>query len=222
MIRIRAKGYLRRRAWLMLGAMVLATCLLAVWVLWVVPARRANERVQTLRNATLPDYVTADLIPAFLTARSGRPLEDFNGIVIHYVGNPGSTAKGNRDYFATPGTEVVSHFVVGLEGEIIQCLPLWERSVASNSRNKDTISIEVCHPDDSGLFSPVTYASVVRLTAWLCRVGNLTTEQVIRHYDVSGKECPRYYVRNEAAWEQFLTNVEEELQIEKPMQPKVA
>ena len=144
------------------------------------------------------------------TARSGRALADFQGIVIHYVGNPATSAQGNRNYFATPGTNVVSHFVVGLEGEVIQCLPLWERSVASNNRNDDTISIEVCHPDDSGQFNAVTYAAVVRLTAWLCEVGNLSTNQVIRHHDITGKECPRYYVRHEAAWEQFLADVQME------------
>lgn len=199
-----------RRILIVTVAVLLVGCLVAAALWWFSPLRRANARVQALREATLPDYVTADLIPAVGTARSGRALEDFRGIVIHYVGNPGSSAAGNRNYFATPGTTVVSHFVVGLQGEVIQCLPLWERSVASNNRNKDTISIEVCHPDDSGQFNATTYAALVRLTAWLCEVGDLTTDQVIRHYDVSGKECPRYYVRNEAAWEQFLADVKEE------------
>lgn len=197
-----------RRILLVTVAVLLVLSVLAAVLWWFSPVRRANARVQALREATLPDYVTADLIPAVGTARSGRALEDFRGIVIHYVGNPNTSAAANRNYFATIGTPVVSHFVVGLEGEAIQCLPLWERSVASNSRNKDTISIEVCHPDDSGRFNPATYDTVVRLTAWLCEVGDLSVEQVIRHYDVTGKECPRYYVRNEAAWQQFLSDVQ--------------
>ena len=197
-----------RRLLIVTGAVLLVGCLVAAMLWWFSPLRRANARVQALREVTLPDYVTADLIPTLGTARSGQALSDFSGIVIHYVGNPATSAAGNRNYFATVGTQVVSHFVVGLEGEVIQCLPLWERSVASNNRNKDTVSIEVCHPDETGQFNPVTYASVVRLTAWLCEVGDLTTDQVIRHYDVSGKECPRYYVRNEAAWQQFLTDVQ--------------
>lgn len=205
-----SKRLLVRRILLVSGAVLVVVALLAA-TLWLIPTYRANQRVQALRDATLPDYVTADLIPTIGTARSGRTLENFSGIVIHYVGNPGTSAAGNRNYFATPGTTVVSHFVVGLEGEVIQCLPLWERSVASNSRNKDTISIEVCHPDDSGEFAPATYAAVVRLTAWLCEVGDLTTDEVIRHYDVTGKECPRYYVRNEAAWEQFLSDLQAEM-----------
>lgn len=208
MILKKQRPYLLRRILIVSVAVLLVcACVLgAVW--WLSPSRQASERVQALREATLPDYVTPDLIPMVGTARSGRALEDFNGIVIHYVGNPATSATANRNYFAKAGTTVVSHFVVGLEGEVIQCLPLWERSVASNNRNSDTISIEVCHPDDSGQFNEATYAAVVRLTAWLCQVGDLSTEQVIRHYDITGKECPRYFVRNEAAWEQFLTDVD--------------
>ena len=208
MILKKQRPYLLRRILIVSVAVLLVcACVLgAVW--WLSPSRQASEKVQALREATLPDYVTPDLIPMVGTARSGRALEDFNGIVIHYVGNPATSATANRNYFAKVGTTVVSHFVVGLEGEVIQCLPLWERSVASNNRNSDTISIEVCHPDDSGQFNEATYAAVVRLTAWLCQVGDLSTEQVIRHYDITGKECPRYLVRNEAAWEQFLTDVD--------------
>lgn len=207
MILKKRSPYLLRRTIIVTVAVLLVCgCVLGV-VWWLSPARQADERVQALREATLPDYVTPDLIPTLGTARSGRTLEDFNGIVIHYVGNPATSAAANRNYFAKAGTTVVSHFVVGLEGEVIQCLPLWERSVASNNRNSDTISIEVCHPDDSGEFNPATYEAVVRLTAWLCQVGDLTVEQVIRHYDITGKECPRYFVRNETAWEQFLTDV---------------
>ena len=211
-MRLRRRRLLVRRVLLVTGMVLLAACVTAVALWWFSPARRGDKRVQALRDATLPDYVTADLIPSPGTARSGRALEDFNGIVIHYVGNPGTSAVANRNYFATPGTAVVSHFVVGLEGEVIQCLPLWERSVASNSRNKDTVSIEVCHPDETGQFNPATYAAAVRLTAWLCRVGDLSADAVIRHYDVTGKECPRYYVRNEAAWQQFLTDVQNEME----------
>lgn len=36
-------------------------------------------------------------------------------------------------------------------------MPLTEVAYASNSRNDDTVSIEVCHPDETGEFSQVTY-----------------------------------------------------------------
>lgn len=211
MIATKRRRLLLRRILLVTAAVLAAVGVLAAGLWWYIGVHQPRKRVDALREVTLPDYVTEDLILSQGTARSGEALADFGGIVIHYVGNPGSTAKNNRDYFATAGTEVVSHFVVGLRGEIIQCLPLWERSVASNHRNRDTISIEVCHPDDSGEFTPATYAAVVRLTAWLCQTGDLSVDRVIRHYDITGKECPRYYVRNQAAWEQFLADVQNQM-----------
>ena len=35
----------------------------------------------------------------------------------------------------------------------------------SNIRNEDTVAIEVCHPDETGAFSPAAYQQVVELTA---------------------------------------------------------
>ena len=97
--------------------------------------------------------------------------------MIHYVGNPGTSAKATRNYFDSladqdaqkEGISSSSHFVVGLDGEVIQCIPIDETAYANAPRNDDTISIEVCHPDDTGKFNDASYESVVKLTAWLCR-----------------------------------------------------
>ncbi len=168
-----------------------------------------NEKVAALKELVLPDYITEDLIIVDGASRRGTPLEDITAIVIHYVGNPGTTAAQNRSYYNQPTSTVSSHFLVGLEGEILLCVPLHERSSASNHRNSDTISIEVCHPDDTGKFTDASYGALVKLTAFLLTSCDLDTEDVIRHYDVTGKECPRYFVRHEQAWEQFLADVEE-------------
>jgi N-acetylmuramoyl-L-alanine amidase len=66
----------------------------------------------------------------------------------------------------------------------------------------------VCHPDETGLFSEETLESLTRLTAWLRAEFDLESSQVIRHYDVSGKICPKYYVENEDAWLDLLAGVE--------------
>ena len=119
--------------------------------------------------------------------------------------------KVNRDYFEnlkdTHTTKVSSNFVIGLEGEIIQCIPPSEIACASNSRNTDPVSIECCHPDETGKFTDATYDSLVQLTAFLCSKFNLTENDVIRHYDITGKDCPKYFVENEAAWETFRSDV---------------
>lgn len=144
-------------------------------------------------------------------SRPGTEADPITGIVIHYTANPGSTAQQNRDYFNGlqdgHGTSVSSHFVVGLDGEIVQCVPTWEIAYASNERNHDTISIECCHPDETGKFTDATYISMVKLTAFLCAKYELNADAVIRHYDVTGKNCPKYFVENEDAWALFKADV---------------
>ena len=195
---------------LVLGLVLLCLTTAVIWVLF-------RDRGPDAEDVPVPDYVEQDYIPVNDWSRPGTPLEDINAVVIHYVGNPGTTARANRNYFASlssgkEGTYASSHFVVGLEGEVVQCVPLTEVAYASNTRNGDTVSIEVCHPDETGEFSPVTYGRCVELAAWLCREFKLDPEtDVIRHYDVTGKECPRYYVENPDAWEQFKADVAAEL-----------
>ena len=195
---------------LVLGLVLLCLTTAVIWVLF-------RDRGPDAEDVPVPDYVEQDYLTVNPYSRPGEPLEKINGVVIHYVGNPGTTAHANRNYFESlaSGLEnayASSHFIVGLEGEVIQCVPLTEIAYASNTRNGDTVSIEVCHPDETGEFSPVTYQRTVELTAWLCREFRLDPSQdVIRHYDVTGKECPRYYVEHPEAWDDFRADVASEM-----------
>lgn len=159
----------------------------------------------------LPEWVTVDLLPVNEYSRPGTALERVNGIVVHYVGNPGTTAQNNRNYFAglaeTGERKASSHFVIGMDGAILQCVPLDEIAYCSNQRNDDTISIECCHPDEDGQFTQETYDSLVQLVAFLSDYYDLDRDQIIRHYDVTGKLCPIYYVEHEDAWEDFKDDV---------------
>ncbi len=170
-----------------------------------------SKRVTKAKELEIPDWIDVQIIHTHTTARTGINLKDIKNIVIHYVGNPNTTAQNNRDYFDKPSTTVSSHFVVGLDGEIIQCVPLYEKSAASNDRNKDTISIEVCHPDDTGKYNDKTYESVIRLASFLCNNFSLDESDIIRHYDITGKICPKYYVEHEDAWETLKEDVKEKL-----------
>lgn len=193
----------RRMRGLLPVAAVLAAVLLAVGAAVLGPVLR----VERLARSDVPEWIDRQLIEIDGHSRRGTRLTALNDIVIHYVGNPGTSAQNNRDWFDSPGSNVSAHFVVGLEGEVIQCLPMEEISSASNHRNPDTVSIEVCHPDETGEFTEETYAALVRLTAWLCDSAGLPRENVIRHHDVTGKNCPKYFVENEAAWLEFLEDV---------------
>lgn len=160
-----------------------------------------------LNQAQLPDRVQVQLIDVDGHSRRGEKLTGLNDVVIHYVGNPGTSARANRNWYANPESQVSSHFLVGLDGEIIQCVPLDEKSSASNWRNGDTISVEVCHPDETGKFNDASYDALVALTAWILDASGLDETHVIRHYDITGKDCPKYFVEHEDAWQQFLSDV---------------
>ena len=181
------------------------------WCLWGKEEERPDIDLKAIEA---PSWIQQDFIRKNIYSRPAVSLEQVNGIVIHYVANPGTTAKNNRDYFDSladqtgDGTSVSAHFIVGLEGEIIQAVPISEMAYATKGRNDDTISIESCHPDESGRYEQATYDSMVKLTAWLCRELELNPKKdVIRHYDEGGKICPKYFVEHEDAWKQFLEDV---------------
>jgi len=172
------------------------------------------EKSVDISAIVMPLWVEDRIIEENPYSRPGTPLDEINGIVIHYVGNANTTAEGNNSYFAgladQSGTDTISvssHFVIGMDGTVIQNVPITEIAYCSNERNEDTISIETCHPDDTGEFTAETYESLVKLTSWLVKELNLEPDDVIRHYDVTGKACPKYFVDNEDAWLKFKEDV---------------
>ena len=123
-----------------------------------------------------PDWIEQKLLRKNIFSRPDVSMREVKNIVVHYIGNPNTSADSNQRYFDNladqdpekGGTSSSSHFIVGLEGEIIQCIPVSEISYANAPRNFDTVSIEVCHPDETGKFTDASYDSLVKLTAWLC------------------------------------------------------
>ena len=201
-----------------LGLLILLVLAVLFGILRLVkPAWFTDEYVELKGkdiDAARPD-IDVELLTVNPYSRPGTETKKITGVVVHYTANPGATAMDNRNYFEnlkdSHETKGSSNFVVGLEGEIVQCVPTWEEAYASNSRNIDTVSIECCHPDESGKFNDKTYQSMVELSAWLCLKFDLDENDVIRHYDVTGKDCPKYFVENEKAWERFRKDVGKQL-----------
>ena len=143
--------------------------------------------------------ITENFLTVNKFSRPGIKLEKVTKIAVHYVGNPGSSAIANRNYFENQknggnnARYVSAHFVVGLEGEIIQCIPLDEWSYCTNQANGYSISIECCHPDSTGKFNEKTEESLAELCAYLLKKFGLSSEDIIRHFDVTGKQCPLYW-----------------------------
>lgn len=150
---------------------------------------------------------TEDFLPVNEYSRPGETLPEVKDIFVHYTANPGTSAAQNRSYFEQQKdmheASVSAHFIIGYEGEIIQCIPLDEIAYAVQTRNYDSISIECCYEAADGSFTQATYDSLISLLAWLTDVYNLDTDHILRHYDCGGKKCPVYYTEHEDAWVQL-------------------
>lgn len=132
-------------------------------------------------------------------SRPGTKRNRTTKIAVHYVGNANSKAINNRNYFEnlkdTHSTYASSHYIIGLDGEIIRCVPDDEVAYTTNSANAYSIGIECCHGAD-GTFNSKTRSSLVELVAMLLNKYNLTSDDIIRHYDVTGKLCPICWASN--------------------------
>ena len=114
-------------------------------------------------------------------------------VAVHYVGNPNTSALANRNYFEKckdTHKYVSSNYIVGLIGEIICCVPDEEIAYCTNQANSYSVSIEVCHPKKDGVFADCTYVSLCELCSMLLKKYKLTVDDLIRHYDVTQKQCP--------------------------------
>ena len=196
---------MRMHILLAVDAALLAAILLVSGLLLYRSHNRETE--QHLSQTQAPDWYTQDFLTVNPYSRPGTKREHVRDIVIHYVANPGTSAKQNRNYFEglkdQSGSKTVSassHYIIGSDGTILQCIPLDEVAYGNYPRNDDTVSIECCHPDSDGRFTDATIKSLIRLTGWLCRELSLNEKHIIRHYDVSGKNCPKYYVEHQDAW----------------------
>jgi N-acetylmuramoyl-L-alanine amidase len=165
-------------------------------------------------------------------SRPGKKLSPAKGVVIHWVGNPGTSALQNRNYFEglknqslnNPKAVFASaHFVVGLRGEVVQCLPLDEMAYHAGAKtytpealsrlgyypNNCTVGIELCHPAWDGKFTTETWMSAVELAAYLARTFGLDPlKDIWRHYDITQKDCPKYFIDHPEAFERFKLDVD--------------
>lgn len=157
--------------------------------------------------------MAVDLLPVNPYSRPGEALAEVNNVFVHYTANPGTSASQNRSYFAnlaqTGETSASAHFIIGYEGEIVQCIPLEEIGYAVKGRNYDSISIECCYLEESGKFTDETYHSLLKLVSWLLGKYELDEDDVKRHYDEGGKNCPKYYVENEKEWKRLIGDLKQ-------------
>ena len=143
-------------------------------------------------------------------------------LVLHYTANNGDTALSNCKYFSGANRNASAHYFVD-ENEVYRSVRdmnvAWHCGSMNGykhkyCRNTNSIGIEMCSRIDSnGKFyiKEETIANAIELTKYLMEKYDIKVENVIRHYDVTGKICPRPFVENLEDWKQFKDRLEEEM-----------
>lgn len=152
-------------------------------------------------------------------------------IVVHYVGATGG-AEANCRYFEKTYRGASSHYFVGHKGEVWQCVEdedvAWhcgaKKYVHKKCRNSNSLGIELCcHKDSNGnwYFEDATITAAVELIKNLMKKYNVPIENVLRHWDVTGKNCPEPFVRNPYEWRVFKDLLVEEVNKFEPYLVKI-
>ncbi len=156
----------------------------------------------------------------YAKGRSG----DIKYIVIHYTANKGDTAINNVKYFANNVVKASAHFFVD-ENDIYSSVPVadvaWHcgGGLQGNSghdwyklcTNSNSVGVEMCLWDKEGNVKQGTIDKCVGLVKHLMDVYNIPAENVIRHWDVTGKECPKPMTGdNNGLWKNFKKAICEE------------
>lgn len=149
-----------------------------------------------------------------LTNKNARPGTRITprGLVIHWTANEskGANAVANRNYFNNPTTEASAHYIVD-DRQIIRCLPENEmgyhvgaKSYKPNALtqlstypNNCTIGIEMCVNIDGDFHE--MYQKTLELVADILKRYGWGVNHLWRHFDITGKNCPAYFVSDDYA-----------------------
>ena len=135
-------------------------------------------------------------------------------LVVHFTANNGDTARNNGDYFAREKVGASAHYFVDDKEIVCSVDPnyvAWhcggEAYIHPKCRNSNSIGVELCsRVDKDGMyyFTEETMDKAIELIRWLMRKHDIPIENVIRHFDVTGKNCPAPFVgAGQADWEKF-------------------
>ena len=148
----------------------------------------------------------------------GKRTQKIEWIVMHYTGNDGDSDESNARYFQNPLNPVASaHYFVD-DDSITRSVP--DDYVAyhcgaqtykhPSCRNANSIGVEMCDAKRDGrvMATDKTIANAAELVYQLCKQYGIPYDHIIRHYDVTGKLCPAYWVKGDGL-QKFRKQVEE-------------
>jgi N-acetylmuramoyl-L-alanine amidase CwlA len=139
-------------------------------------------------------------------------------IVVHYTGNDGDTAYNNTKYFKTEYRGASAHYFVD-ETSIWQCVLdediAWHCGTTGTyyhkkCRNTNSIGIELCSRVKDGKYyiPEETLTRAAELIHYLRQLYNIPMSNILRHYDITHKQCPAPFVEDKSQWADFLSKVE--------------
>lgn len=134
-------------------------------------------------------------------------------LVIHWTANTnkGADADNNRDYFEDhPWNKVSAHYIVD-DHSVVQCVPENEMAYHVGAEwyaedalrqlgsypNGTTIGIEMCVNSDGDFIK--TYQNTVALAADILQRHGWGIDRLWKHYDITGKHCPGFFVDDAVA-----------------------
>lgn len=149
---------------------------------------------------------------------SGRGGNSIKYIVVHYTAGNGDTAMNNAQYFHNnSGLQASAHYFVD-EHSVVQSVRdtdgAWHCGGPLESShhplhnicmNRNSLGVEMCSDIVGGKYT-ITQQTVdrtVELVRWLMDKYSIDVDHVVRHYDVTGKDCPEPWVRDESLWRKF-------------------
>lgn len=139
-------------------------------------------------------------------------------IVIHYTANDGDTDEGNGAYFANNDVDASANWFVDEDSathSVLEANTAWQCGGALQGSgghtyyqkciNANSIGIEMCSDIKNGVYiiTEKTIENTVELTRYLMEKYSVPIANVIRHYDVTGKICPKPFVDDETKWTIF-------------------
>ena len=154
---------------------------------------------------------------------NARSTSTIKYIVIHYTGNDGDTDENNGNYFKNNVVEASAHYFVD-DDSITRSVPdnyvAWHCGAKTykhkECRNSNSIGIEICDDVKNGTIYPSTktIANTLELVAYLMNKYSIPKENVIRHFDVTGKHCPAYWIDNGLWKAEFWNKIEVDKMVE--------
>lgn len=171
----------------------------------------------------------------FLQAKSGNyssgRTDKVKYLVIHFTANNGDTAKGNANYFHNNTVMASAHYFVD-EKEVWQSVRDSDTAYHCGAkayrhgkcRNKNSIGIEMCSRKNSTgkyYFKDETVTRAIKLAKEIMAKYNIPIENVLRHWDVTGKNCPAPFVEHGTAWTAFKKALQEDEEMVKTIKIKL-